>query len=76
MQANTDTEKGPFCIADSFSYPYLVKKPKRIRKISNLLLRFSKRFANVRKMFEQQQNLLPPPDAEFEVDDGQDPMVG
>jgi uncharacterized protein len=31
---------------------------------------------NVRKMFEQQQNLLPAPDAEFEVDDDDDPMIG
>ena len=31
---------------------------------------------NVRKMFEQQQNLLPAPDAEFEVDDEDDPMIG
>ena len=30
---------------------------------------------NVRQMFEMSKNLLPPPDAEFEVDEG-DPMIG
>jgi predicted ATP-grasp superfamily ATP-dependent carboligase len=30
---------------------------------------------NVRQMFEMSKNLLPPPDADFEVDEG-DPMIG